>query len=281
MRLNRFIFLSLSIAAMYGCGKDSTGTVTPPPNATVRYVNALNDTGSVDIGMIDQVQWSANAKPLAFRAVSAYQVTDATKPRHIRVFPTSTNPAVTSQIIDDETITFTAGTRVTLLLTGSARAGTAHFVLISDDIAPPASGQIAIRAVNASTGGAIDAYIVPRTSSAITGAPTFTNVAPLTASGYLARAAIPSNAAGAATDTVAVRATPAGSTTVAASAQGPAAPASPPGDVFAAAGVNSQYTKFSVYFFPAGVPGSPQNAVVNPSLVWFTDRNPCDAGITC
>ncbi|HEX6626437.1 MAG TPA: DUF4397 domain-containing protein [Gemmatimonadaceae bacterium] len=280
MRLNRFIIPGLCVAVLFGCGKDTTAVDTPPPNATVRYINALNDTGSVDIAMIDQTQWSAYAKPLAFRAGSAYQVVDATHPRHIRVFPTSTNAAVTSQIIDDETLTFTPGTRVTLLLTGSARANTAHFVAISDDIAPPPAGQIAIRAVNAST-GAIDAYVVPRTSTAITGAPTFTNVAPLTASAYFARAVIPSNATGAATDTVAVRATPAGTTTVAASAQGPAAPASPPGDVFAAAGVNSQYTKFSVYFFPAGVPGSPQNAVANPSLVWFADRNPCDAGITC
>lgn len=271
MRLNRFIFLGLGAAVLYGCGKDSTGVVTPPPNATVRYINALNDTGSVDIAMIDQVEWSAYAKPLAFRGGSAYQVTDATKPRHIRVFPTSTNAAVTSQIIDDETITFTPGTRVTLLLTGSARAKTAHFVMISDDIAPPASGQIAIRAVNAGT-GAIDAYVLDSTVTPVAGTPSAANVAPLTASGYVTRAA----------GKVAVRATPAGTAaTVSASQQGPYAAASQPGDVFASAGVNSQFTKFSVYYFPAGVAGSPQNGVANPSLVWFVDRNPCDTGITC
>ncbi|HJQ12612.1 MAG TPA: DUF4397 domain-containing protein [Gemmatimonadaceae bacterium] len=280
MRLNRFIFLGIASTVLYGCGKDSTGVNAPPPNATVRYINALNDTGSVDIAMIDQVEWSAYAKPLAFRAGSAYQVTDATHPRHIRVFPTSTNAAVTSQIIDDETITFTPGSRVTLLLTGSARAGTAHFVMINDDIAPPPAGQIAIRAVNAST-GAIDAYVVPRTSTAISGTPSFANVAPLATSAYITRTAIPTNAAGAATDTVAVRATAAGSTTVAASAQGPAAPSSLPGDVFPAAGVNSQNSKFSVYYFPAGVPGSPQNAVTTAGLVWFVDRNPCDPGVAC
>ena len=280
MRLNRFIFVGLTIAVLYGCGKDTTAAITPPPNATVRYVNAVADTGSVDIGMIDQVEWSANAKPLAFRAGSAYQVTDATHPRVIRVFPTSTNAAITSQILHEETITFTPGSRVTLLLTGSARAGTLTFVQINDDITPPPSGQISVRAVNAST-GAIDAYIVPRTSTAISGTPSFTNVAPLTASAYVDRAAIPTNATGAATDTVAVRATAAGSTTVTASAQGPAAPASPPGDVFAAAGVNSQATKFSVYYFPRGVAGSPQNALTTPALVWFVDRNPCDPGRTC
>ena len=272
MRLNRLIIPGLCIAVLFGCGKDTTAVDTPPPNATVRYINALNDTGSVDIGMIDQVQWSANQKPLAFRAASAYQVVDATHPRHIRVFPTSTNAAVTSQIIDDETLTFTPGTRVTLLLTGSARANTAHFVVISDDIAPPAASQIAIRIVNASTGGAIDAYVVDSTNTAVGGSPTAAGVAPLATSGYVGRA----------TGKVAVRATAAGTpATVSASQQGPYAPASPPGDVFAAAGVNSQYSKFSVYYFPAGVAGSPQNAVANPSLVWFVDRNPCDPGVSC
>jgi hypothetical protein len=265
------MFLGVSITAIYGCGKDSTGVTTPPPNATVRYINALNDTGSVDIAMVDQVEWSAYAKPLAFRAASAYQVTDATHPRHIRVFPTSTNIAVTSQTIADETITFTPGTRVTLLLAGSARAGTAHFVQISDDITPPAANQIGVRVVNAST-GAVDAYVVDSTTTAISGSPTAANLAPLTASGYLARSA----------GKVALRATPAGTpATVSASQQGPYAPTSLPGDVFPGAGVNSQYSKFSVYYFPAGVAGSPQNAVANPSLIWFVDRNPCDVGLTC
>jgi|SRR5689334_7513536 len=270
MRLNRLIFLGVSFTVLYGCGKDTTGVTTPPPNATVRYVNALNDTGSVDIGMIDQVEWSANQKPLAFRGASAYFVTDATHPRHIRVFPTSTDPAVTSQIIDDETVTFTPGTRVTMLLTGSARAGTAHFVMISDDITPPAAGQIAVRVVNAST-GAVDAYLTNAASDPLPGTATFANVGSLQASGYVTRP----------TGGVAARATAPGSATVTATNAGPNAPDSPPGDVFPAAGVNSQYTKFSVYYFPAGVAGSPQGSVTTPSLAWFVDRNPCDTGVTC
>jgi hypothetical protein len=268
MRLNRFIILGLS-TAVYGCGKDATGTVTPPPNATVRYVNALADTGSVDIAMIDQTQWSANAKPLAFRAASAYQVTEASKPRHIRVFPTSTNAAVTSQIIDDETVTFTPGTRVTLLLTGSARAQTARFVMISDDIAPPPAGQIAVRFVNASS-AAVDAYVTDTTTTPLPGTPTFANVGPTQSSAYISRP----------TGRVAAQSTDPGSATVTATRAGPNAPASPPGDAFPAAGVNAQYTKFSVYYFPRGVAGSPQTATT-PGLVWFVDRNPCDPGITC
>lgn len=270
MRLNRLIIPGLCITVLFGCGKDTTAVDTPPPNATVRYVNALADTGSVDVAMIDQVEWSAYAKPLAFRAASAYQVVDATHPRHIRVFPTSTNAAVTSQIIDDETLTFTPGTRVTLLLTGSARANTAHFVAISDDITPPAAGQIAVRVVNAST-GAVDAYLTTATTDPLPGTPTFANVASVQTSAYVARP----------TGAVAAQAGDAGTATATAKLAGPNAPASPPGDVFPAAGVNSQYSKFSVYFFPRGVAGSPQNALTTPAVVWFVDRNPCDVGITC
>ena len=271
MRLNRLILLGVACVIPFGCGKDATGTVTPPPNATVRYINALADTGSVDIAMIDQTQWSAFAKPLAFRGASAYQVVDATHPRHIRVFPTSTVAAVTSNIIDDESLTFTAGTRVTLLLTGSARANTAHFVVISDDITPPATGQIAVRLVNAG-GGGVDGYLTNAAADPLPGTPTFANVAPTQTSAYVTRP----------TGGVAARSTDTGSATVTATNAGPNAPTtSLTGDLFPAAGVNSQYSKFSVYFFPRGVAGSPQNAVTTPALVWFVDRNPCDAGVTC
>jgi uncharacterized protein DUF4397 len=269
MHLNRFIFLGLGVV-LYGCKSDETGTVTPPPaNATVRYVNALADTGSVDIAMVDQVQWSANAKPLAFRAASAYQVTEATNPRHIRVFPTSLVAGVTSQIIHDETITLTAGTRVTLLLTGSARSKTVKFVMISDDITPPAAGQIAVRVVNASS-APVDGYLTNAAGDPLPATPTFANVGSTQTSTYVSR---PMGG-------VAARSTDAGSTTVTATNTGPNAPPSEPGDVFPAAGVNSQYTKFSVYYFPRGVAGSQQTATT-PALVWFVDRNPCDPGITC
>jgi hypothetical protein len=269
MSLNRFVFLGAAVCALYGCGKDTVGPTTPPANATVRYVNALADTGSVDIAMIDQVEWSAYAKPLAFRAGSAYQVTDATHARHIRVFPTSTNAAVTSQIIADETLTFTPGTRVTLLLTGSARAKTAKFVVIADDIAPPPAGQIAVRFVNASS-GAVDAYLTNAAGDPLPGTPTFGSVGSTQTSNYIARPV----------GGVAARSTDPGSTTVTATQAGPAAPASAPGDVFPAAGVNSEFSKFSVYYFPRGVAGSPQTATT-PGLVWFADRNPCDPGRTC
>jgi hypothetical protein len=269
MRLNCFLFLGLAVALSACKSDETTGTVTPPPNATVRYVNALADTGSVDIAMIDQVEWSANAKPLAFRAASTYQITEATSPRRIRVFPTSTVAGVTSQVMLDTTIAFTPGTRVTLLLTGSARANNDRFFVITDDITPPAAGQIAVRMVNASS-APVDAYLTAAAGDPMPGSPTFGNVAPGSSSAYVARP----------TGGVAARSTDAGQGTVTATAAGPNAPTSPTGDVFPAAGVNTQHTKFSVYYFPRGVAGSQQTATT-PGLVWFVDRNPCDVGVTC
>lgn len=266
MRINRFVLLCLGVGAIGACSKDDVSTTTPPPLAAVRYINAVADTGSVDIAMIDQVEWSAYAKPLNFRAGSAYQPAEA-KARHIRVFPTSLNATITSQILVDTTINLTAGSRVTLLLTGSARAKTLKFVSIDDDVTAPAAGQIAVRLVNAST-GAVSGFVTDTTTDPLPAPATFSSVGPLAATAYLARAK----------GRVTMRATDATPTTV--SAIGPSAPASPPGDAFPAAGVNSQYTRFSVYFFPRGVAGSPQTATT-PALIWFVDRNPCDPGVTC
>jgi hypothetical protein len=265
MRLSSLAILSAAAVALSACGSDKVTTPKLPPTAQVRFINALNDTGAVDIHAIDQIEFSPVANNLNYRAGTVYFATEVGS-RHFRVFPTSTNIAVTSQIIDDESVTLTENTRVTLLLTGSARAKTAHLVIINDDTQAPPSGQISIRMVNASS-GAVDGYLVNTAADPLPGSATFANVAPLASSGYTARTA------GAA----AVRATDPGTATIRASQNGPAAPATLPGE-FPSAGVGNGGTKFSVYYFPAGVAGSPQNAVANPSLVWFVDRNPCDGG---
>lgn len=264
MRLSRLVMLGAGAVVVNACGSDKVTEPSIPAVAQVRFINALSDTGAVDIRAIDQIAFSPVANNLAYRAGTLYYATSA-GPRIFRVFPTSTSIGVTSQIIHEETITFQAGTRVTLLLTGSARANTDRFVVISDDTQPPAAGQIDVRMVNASS-GAVNGYLVNAPADPIPGSATFANVATLAASSYIGRA----------TGVAALRATDPASGTVTASQAGPAAPASLPGAVFPAAGVTSAGTAFSVYYFPAGVPGSPQNAVVNPSLIWFVDRNPCD-----
>lgn len=263
MRLHRFVLAGVGLAALAACDDSDTTSPSRPPTAAVRVINALSDTNSVDVKMVDQVDWSLIANNIAFRAGTEHQAVEA-KARHIKVFAfVSSNPTIdnVTKVLLDTTITFTADSKVTLLLTGSARSNTERIVVLDDNAPAPAAGQIAVRTVNAST-GAIDAYYVASATDPITGSPSAT-VAPLGASQYVTRAA----------GAVAVRAAAAGTTTAAASVAGPTAPAAPTG-ALPAAGVNTGGSAFSIFYFPAGVAGSPQNALSTPGIVWFVDRVP-------
>lgn len=270
MRPNSVVMLCFALTAITACGgSDATG-VSRPPLAGVRLVNGLTEGSAVDIRAIDQIEWSPVANNLSYRNATVYYPTEAGD-RHIRVFPTSTDASVTSVVLLDVTITFQADSRVTLLLAGSTVAGTVHFVVISDDITPPASGSIGVRAVNASS-GAIDAYLVTTATDPLPGTPTGANVPAQGASAYVSRAS------GAA----AMRVTPAGSATVSASATGPTAPGAPSGSPYLpAAGVDTPGTRFSVYYFPAvsaiaASQGRPAVAATAASAIWLVDRNPAD-----
>lgn len=264
MRLSRIAALSLGLVALVGCNDDDVTSPTRPALGGVRFINALSDTSSVDIRMIDQIEWSAFANNLNFRAGTEHQPTEA-KQRRIRVFTFNvSNPSIAnvSGILLDTTVAVAADQNVTLLLTGSARARNVRFVTITDDAPTPPAGQIAVRTVNAST-GAIDAYYVAAPADPIAGSPSAGNLGPFSASPYVQRAL----------GAVAARVTNTASTTANASVAGPNAPTGPAGSA-PAAGVNSAGSAFSIYYFPRGEAGSPQNAVAAPGIVWFVDRVP-------
>ena len=255
--------LCLGTVGIVACGSDNVTTPKLPPLSDVRFINALADTGAVDIRAVDQVNLSPVANNLAFRSSTVYYPTEAGS-RHFRVFLTSKDITVTSKALADAIVTLPANTRLTLLLTGNARAGQINLWVINDASDPPASGQIAVRLVNTSP-GPIDGYLVTAVTDPISGTPTFPNVGSITASPYVARAA------GAAT----VRVTDVGSPAINATMLGPAAPTTPAGEK-PAAGTTSQGTVFSVYYFPAGAAGSANAPFSSPAMIWFVDRNPCD-----
>jgi len=264
MRLSRLATLVIATAAFSACGKDNVTDPGLPPLAGVRFINGLADSSSVDVRMIDQVNFSFEAiQNYAFRQGSEHQPVEA-KARHIRVFPNSNLPAVTSAFMVDTTITFNANSQYTLLLTRETPTHV-HFIVINDDAPAVVAGQIALRAVNAST-GAIDAYVVTAPTDAATPPATAANIAAFASSAYISRA----------TGNAAVRVTTAGSGTVNASAAGPTAAAPLAGQLHAAA-VNSAGTAFSVYYFPRSVAGTsaPQTAAFNvPAVIWFVDLVP-------
>ena len=261
MRLTRFILLGMATTFATACDSDEITSDSLPPTGEVRFISGVSDAGGVDIRMIDQVDLSPVGNNLSFRAGTIYQQAEA-KSRRIRVFPTSIDPAVTSQVLLDTTITIQANTRITLLLVGPSRtAGALRFVTIDDNAPAPPSGQISVRMVNISTGAA-SGYVVNTTTTALPGAATFANVGSRDASAYVNRPSGPA----------ALRVTETGAT-VTASVAGPAAPATPAG-AFPAAGVTSQGSVFSAYYFPRAATGT----VTSPGIVWFVDRNPCDGG---
>src|SRR4051812_40800653 len=102
---NRPVLLLFTALGLAACGGDDSPTgVGRPSLAAVRYINALPDTFDVDIRMVDQIDWSATANKLTFRAATEYFPIEA-KARHLRVFPqpgvdpvNGVDPNVVSQV---------------------------------------------------------------------------------------------------------------------------------------------------------------------------------------
>jgi hypothetical protein len=267
MRHSRLLFMPLALLALAACHDDGVSVNARPPLGGVRFVNAVPDGGPVDIRYVDQVNWSGSSVNgtslgLAFRAGTIHWATEA-KARHIRVFPTDSSLAVTTQVLIDTTINVEANKNVTLMLVGSRAAGKIGFIQINDDPAPTAT-QVGIRLVNA-TSAAADAYLTTDTTSALPAAATFAAVPPLSASPYLYRN----------TGKFFARILPPASTTPLSFV----APAGAPADglVGVTAGYNGPGSALSAYLFPASVTGTkaPQTAAYkNPAIVYFVDLVP-------
>lgn len=271
MRHSRLLFMPLALVALAACHDDGVSVNARPPLAGVRFINAVPDGGPVDIRYVDQVEWSGssvndNNIGLAFRAGTIYWATEA-KARHIRVFPTSDDIAVTSQVLHDTTITIEPDRNITLMLVGSrAAGGKVSFVKIEDDVAPGAD-QVGVRLVNASTTapGAASAYVTTDTTS-LPATATFASVSPLSASSYVMRSL----------GKFFVRATPSGST---ASVWSAVAPTGAPADglIGVTAGYNGPGSALSAFLFPASVTGTgaPQTARFQaPEVIFFVDLIP-------
>jgi hypothetical protein len=261
----------VAVAALAACNDDEVTIASRPPLAGVRYINALPDTGTVDIRMVDQLEYSANTSAgtggLIFREGTEYFPVEA-KARKIRVFSLqNTSLTTVSSILVDTTISFEANKKYTLLLTGLARSRTARFRVIEDVPPSVATGSIAVRTFNAGA-GQVDAYLLPATTTAVTGTPAFAGVADMSATSYQVRPA----------GAFAVRVAPAGSTTAVASVQAATGTAGT-ATVNPVAGAAVAGTVFSAYVFPRSVAGSgaPQTAAFQTTGVQlFVDQLPAN-----
>jgi hypothetical protein len=276
MRLS--YLLPIALLAVAACHDDGVSVNARPPLGGVRFINAVPDGGPVDIRMVDQVEWSASSVSgnssccgLAFRQGTVHWATEA-KARHIRVFPSDSSIAVTSQILLDTTITIEANKNVTLMLVGSqATGGKVRFIQIDDNPGAVPNNKVAVRLVNASATGQVpapaDGYIVTDTTAAgLPASPAFAAVGALSASTYLQRDP----------GVFAVRATAAGDVATFWGSTAPAGAAAS-GLIGAAAGYLGTGSAISGYVFPRSVAGSkaPQTAAfTRPAVVFFVDLIP-------
>jgi len=190
-RVWRLLSWGTVAGAVLAC-HDSKGIPTQQgPLAGLRYVNVVSDTGALDIRIVDIVgdapatfgaSFRTGGSPIGQAAQTSppYQAVAAGL-RHIKVFNSSTDVAIAQQWHVDTTFTFQADREYTFAVRGFSRTGQTPRVVAAIQIdAPPASvaGQVAVRTwqlapgLDPSATTALDAWIVPRGSAALSGSPT-------------------------------------------------------------------------------------------------------------
>ncbi|MGH9260133.1 MAG: DUF4397 domain-containing protein, partial [Acidimicrobiales bacterium] len=161
MTSSRLFALCLAVVAVGACGDDE-GLGAPPPVAGMRFVNAVGDTGSMDIRVVDIVGSAPQFLSNTFRSFTPYQpVTAGTRRLKVFMTPSITDTLVGAPLMWDTTFTFVAGTNYTIFMTGFARAagGVPLQMVVLPDPAPDPGGQISLRVINAGTNlGAVDAF---------------------------------------------------------------------------------------------------------------------------
>src|SRR5438034_6396378 len=110
----------LTLAAL-GCHGDAVTNSPLIPSAATTWMNAVSDTGQLDIRVVD-IPSNAGFFDANFRdALQFPQAIEAGR-RHVRVFLSSTDPAITQQTLVDTTYDFVVDQRYGFYVTGFARS---------------------------------------------------------------------------------------------------------------------------------------------------------------
>lgn len=285
MRFHRFVIASIALAALTACKGDqhpsATGTNTPPL-AYVRYFNAVADTFPFDFRAIDQITYSTPFLAVPFRAEGlgnylGYQAGS----RHIRIFPNSTDLTTTSSIIEDTTVTLTAGTYYSFVHTGYARAGVnpKHSLMMLTDAITDPGASISYRVINVGSDiGTVDVYVTAAAADPLPASPTFASVAFKAVTAYTTAAPGP----------LAIRVFAAGNRTTALSTV-----TAPTGSVTAICGLTNvggasmAGSVLTAMVYGVATPGS-QAAITSgtgtnttPKVVWWIDKAPSAVTVPC
>lgn len=185
MRVRTFALVSAAIA-LTACGTDEVGPTGFEPNqptGRIRFVHAISGTTPVNV-TVDGVPFGVN---LAYAATAPAPPT-LYYPAYVgnRQFEVRRTADVSVLLLDAD-VPVAANADHTVLGIGP---GNPAALVLTDNNAAPAAGNVKIRAVNAATvAGNVDVYVTAPGADIAAIAPTFAGVAPRAASGYLERAA--------------------------------------------------------------------------------------------
>jgi len=140
MRVTRAIlFGATAITAAIGCHPtgDSPNNAPVAQVAYTRFVNAVNDTGALDMRFVDQVQNSPVGLAVQYRSFTFYQATNPGN-RLLRAFFDSVNTAQavtvsTVQVGNDTTLSLTAGSYYTIVLLGPSKSAKPKWIVLTDN----------------------------------------------------------------------------------------------------------------------------------------------------
>ncbi len=188
MRFRSFALLGAA-AALIACGTEEvgpTGYEPTQPTGRFRFVHAVSDTARADTVnvTVDGVPAGVN---LPYGAAAPAPPT-LYYPAYIgeRQFAVRLTSDTSVHVLDAE-VAIAANTDYTVLAVGST---TVSALVLTDNNAAPAAGNVKVRAVNAATAaGTVDVYVTAPGASITALAPTFAGLAPRAASAYFERAA--------------------------------------------------------------------------------------------
>lgn len=271
----RFFALSGVALLVAGCSKDSTFVEPIPPLAAIHFVHAVPDTMPMDFRVVDIVS-NAGLFDATFRTANMFYTGIEAGNRRIRVFISSTDPAVTGVPIYDTTFAFSQNTDYTFIHTGFARTGQspARTVwIVTDNATAPGAGQIGLRLIHAGAGlGAVDINLTRHAADTLPDAPLLGNVSYGTVGNYVTVAADV-----AAADSLRIVVTAAGTKTPVLFTLKLPTGAAGSSSANPIAGARVEGSAMTAVVVPASVVGStaPQGgAFAAPSAVVLVDRRP-------
>ena len=158
-----------ALLALTGCDDDGvSGPASQEPAAIVRFLNAVPDTGTVDIRFIDKVENLPTFLGVPFRGHSGVYQKAGAGTRPTRVFPTATDPVLTQIMLIDTMLTLNSNGRYTLVYAGRASGNQDRVAVLEDPatLPSPGAGSISIKVLHAAFGvGNVDVYVVPVSSA--------------------------------------------------------------------------------------------------------------------